>query len=84
MTEVKLCIDLLRSKYYVCRIDATRGVRLLVPHQFDNASEARLFMIESRRGYHVVKQTYSGFVVRRGSQILDGQRLPIEFYIPPP
>lgn len=82
MADVKTCIDLLRSKYYVCRIDAARKVLLLVPHQFDNVSEARLFMIESRRGSRVVKQAYSGFVVRRGSQILDGQQLPIDFYIP--
>jgi hypothetical protein len=82
MADVKTCIDLLRSKYYVCRIDAARGVRLLVPHQFENVSAARQFTVQHKRGYNVVKEEYSGFVVQRGSQILDGQQLPIEFYIP--
>ena len=82
MTEVVLCIDLLRSKYYVSKIDAARGVRLLVPHQFENVSAARQFTSQHKRGYNVVKEEYSGFIVQRGSQILDGQQLPIEFYIP--
>lgn len=84
MAEVKLCIDLFRSKYYVSRVDAARGVRLLVPHQFDNAGAARQFTIQSKRGYNVVKEEYSGFSIQRGSQILDGQQLPIELYIPNP
>lgn len=82
MADVKTSIDLLRSKYYVCRIDAARGVRLLVPHQFDTVSaprgHPRLFIVESNLG----KQAYSGFSVYRGSQILDGRPLPIEFYMP--
>ena len=82
MTEVVLCIDLLRSKYYVSKIDAARGVSLLVPHQFENVSAARQFTSQHKRGYNVVKEEYSGFIVQRGSQILDGQQLPIEFYIP--
>lgn len=84
MNDVNVCIDLFRSKYYVSKIDATRGVRLLVPHQFENITAARQFTIQRKRGYNVVKEEYSGFVVQRGSQILDGQQLPIEFYIPNP
>ncbi|MCE7980339.1 MAG: hypothetical protein DYG89_04045 [Caldilinea sp. CFX5] len=82
MTEVKACIDLLRSKYYVSKIDAACGVRLLVPHQFENVSAARQFTVQRKRSYNVVKEEYSGFTVQRGSQILDGPPLPIDFYIP--
>ena len=74
MAEVKICIDLFRSKYYVSRVDAARGVRLLVPHQFDNIGAARQFTIQSKRGYNVVKEEYIGFSIQRGSQILDGQQ----------
>ena len=46
---------LLRSRYYIHRIDAARRCRLLVPHEFASITEARQFMSQWKGSYYARK-----------------------------
>lgn len=73
---------LLRSRYYIHRIDAAQRCRLLVPHEFANVTEARQFMSAWKGSYYARKPEYSGFLIDRGSTLIDAAPLPLEPYIP--
>ena len=79
-----------RSKYYIHRISAAQGCRLLVPHEFASITEARQFMSTWKGSYYARKPAYSGFLIDdstelaevRGSTLIDAAPLPLEPYIP--
>lgn len=71
-----------RRKYYIHRISAAQGCRLLVPHEFASITEARQFMSEWKGSYYARKPEYSGFLIDRGSTLIDAAPLPLEPYIP--
>jgi len=77
---------LLRSRYYIHRIDAAQRCRLLVPHEFANVTAPkgppRQFMSHWKGSYYERKPEYGGFLIDRGSVLMDTAPLPLQPYIP--